>query len=575
MNENILIERNVTCELRDGTKLKANIYRPDREGRFPVLLNRLPYNKDLPPFSHGYIDPTRLSLSGYVVIIQDVRGRYSSEGDFNPFHQERKDGYDAVEWAAKLPYSNGKVGMFGLSYYGFTQLFAAMERPPSLKVIAPAFTGNNLQQDIAKRNGALALGMIQSWILGSIATDYLSRKQGPSQFEKTQVEIIDDLDQVFEWHSYKPIKGWPPLMKHKDIQHLYETFLSSASEDDENIDEEVDIDLPGFHLAGWYDCFLGPTIDNYLSLKKKNNNQKLIIGPWGHGSHNPYFGERYFGLKSSGDLIDGKDDITSLHIKWFDYWLKENKNVAFENEDPIRIFIMGINKWRSEKEWPLARTEYTKLYLHSDGKANVGTEHGTLRFDQPDQDDPHDQYVYDPDDPVPTVGGPTLFYRGVNTGPLAQNDIEQRNDVLVYSTDPLEEPLEVTGPVKVFLYAKSDAPDTDFTVKLTDVLPDGKSINVTEGIVRAKYRHGEATPLAEPLNGEVILYEIDLWATSIVFLKGHSLRISITSSNFPMYDINPNTGKSLLDSTETQKANQQIYHDQNYASYVLLPVIHM
>lgn len=557
MSEQVIIERDVPCQLRDGVTLYANVYRPEGDGDYPVLLSRLPYNKNLPNFSHRYIDPIRMALSGYVVIIQDVRGRFSSEGEFTPFTQEFEDGYDSVEWAASLPYSNGNVGMFGLSYYGFTQMLAAMTQPPSLKAIFPAFTGHNIGRDFSKRGGAYELAKLETWILDSVAPDYLKRKQDSETYGKTSQRLVEDLNSILDWHSHFPFREWPPVMKHSDLQELYKTYISGELSDlgGASID---DVKVPGFHMAGWYDCFLQATINNFAELEKhQRNDQQLIIGPWGHGVFTPYFGERYFGLEASGDLIDGVDDVTSLHLKWFDHWLKDDDGGVFDESAPIKLFVMGANEWRNEYEWPLARTTYRPLFL-SAGE--------TLTFEKPDKLT-SDSYVYDPDNPVPTKGGPSLFIHGINTGPLAQNEVEKRDDVLVYTTAPLEEDLEVTGPVTFNLYAATDAVSTDFVVKLTDVLPDGTSVNVTEGIVRTDSVHG---PLEE---GEIYKYEIDLWATSQLFKKGHSIRVQVTSSNFPMYDPNPNTGDTLFDTTKTVKAKQKIYKGADYPSHIVLPVI--
>ncbi|CQR46325.1 Cocaine esterase [Paraliobacillus sp. PM-2] len=565
----VIVDREVACELRDGVNLFANIYRPNDDGQYPVLLCRLPYNKNLPDFSHRYVDPIRLAMHGYIVIIQDVRGRFASEGEFYPFAQEVEDGYDSVEWAASLPYANGKVGMFGLSYYGFTQLYATLEQPTALKAIFPAMTGN-VHGDAFNRNGVFQFAAAETWILDSVAPDYLRRKQG-KEYEETIKEIMYDLDHMDQWHDYKPIKEWPPVMKHPELHELFDGYihnklLNKVKEKNYNYDQALD--LPAYHLAGWYDNFLGQTIKNYEQLSKYNANQKLIIGPWTHGMFHSDIGERAFGINSSGYAIDGKEDITSLHLKWFNYWLKDEQEQILETDDPVYIFTMGINKWQSVKSWPLPNTIYTKYYLHSNGEAQQNR--GTLST-VPSTDEPVDGYVFDPHDPVPTTGGGVLFYNGRNAGPRDQSIIETREDVLVYTSEVLEETVEVTGWIKANIWAKTDAPDTDFTVKLVDVTPEGKAYNLADGIVRAKWRNG--TEEAQPLAGEIVEYEIDLWATSNVFLPGHSIRIEISSSNYPWYDVNPNTGKTTMDTKEMVKTNQTIYHDQDHPSSITLPII--
>ncbi|WP_039043727.1 CocE/NonD family hydrolase [Sporosarcina sp. ZBG7A] len=573
--QQVIIDREVPSKMRDGVTLYANIYRPSGDGIYPVVLTRLPYNKNLPDFSHRYIDPIRIALSGYVVIIQDVRGRFASEGEFAPFIQEFEDGYDTVEWAAKLPYSNGKVGMFGLSYYGFTQLYAALERPPSLKVLFPAMTGNVAERDMFSRNGVVELASAQTWMLDSISYDYLKRV-GTENYEAAMKEIAYDLDHIEESHKAVPFNNWPPIQKHPELVPFFEKYFLSdfqkelQKETKKRLGTSNGVQIPAYHLAGWYDSHLAPTLKNFEDMQNPHHNQKLIVGPWSHGYVDSDIGERAFGSYASGHAIEGKDDITSLHIDWFNYWLKEEHTSIHESEDPVKLFVMGTNEWRSEKEWPLKRTEYTPLYTESDGLANTDNSAGRLTWTKPAQAS-EDQYVHDPENPVPSRGGGTLFYKGRNSGPRDQREIETRSDVAVYTTTPLSEPVEVTGWITMKLWASSDAVDTDFTAKLVDVLPDGTAYNLADGIVRAKYRQKgiESVPLA----GEVVGYEIDLWATSNVFLPGHAIRLEIASSNFPRYEVNPNTGNTTKDTVEMVKANQVIHHGAQYPTHIVLPVI--
>ncbi|WP_226037880.1 CocE/NonD family hydrolase [Aquibacillus saliphilus] len=568
----IMVDRDVPCTVRDGVTLYANIYRPNTTGKYPVLLTRLPYNKNLPDFSHRYIDPIRMAMEGYVVIIQDVRGRFASEGGFEPFANEGKDGYDSVEWAANLSYSNGMVGMFGLSYYAFTQLYAMVERPPSLKAIFPAMTGN-ISKEAFGKNGVLELAAAETWILDSIAPDYLKRKQG-SEYGDTLKEITNDLNQIEDWHRFTPINEWPPVMKHPELKEIYSNYITQQYNKkamaNAGQDNRAGLGVPAYHLAGWYDNFLGQTLTNFQEMSQANKKQMLIIGPWGHGMFNSELGERSFGVNSAGASIDGKDDITSLHIKWFDHWLKTDNDSLLNDEDPVKIFVMGENVWRSESAWPLKRTVYTPYYFDSDGKANTEMTSGKLTTTLPEKDE-RDTYIHDPEHPVPTNGGGVLFYNGKGAGPLDQSELEKRDDVVVYTSEPLKERLEVTGWVKVVLFASTDVKDTDFTAKLVDVLPDGRAYNLTDGVVRAKFRNGKEEQSS--LNGEVVKYEIDLWATSNVFLPGHSIRIEVASSDFPRYDVNPNTGNTTLDTAFLVKAKQTIYHQTDYPSHVVLPVI--
>lgn len=570
----IIIEREVQCVMRDGVKLNATVYRPAAYGNFPVLLTRLPYNKNLPDFSHRYIDPIRIALNGFVVIIQDVRGRFASEGEFEPFIQELEDGYDTVNWAAELPYSNGKVGMFGLSYYGMTQLYAALERPSALRAIFPAMTGNVTGSGLFARDGVTELASAQTWMLDSVSSDYIKRLDS-SQTEIVS-EIVSDLNTIDDHHRYVPFSEWPPVYKHPQLIPFFERFFIEdfSAELKEEVEKRIEkygpLNLPAYHLAGWYDSHLAPTLLNYEQMTTAKNNQKLIIGPWSHGYFDSDIGERSFGVYASGHAIDGTDDITSLHIKWFTHWLKENNTHISVGEDPIKLFVMGINEWRTEKEWPLKRTEYTPLYLTSNCGANLTLDSGKLQWQIPGKTG-KDEYIHDPANPVPSHGGGTLFYKGRNSGPRDQREIENREDVVVYTSAPLEEALEVTGWVKLYLWASTNAVDTDFTAKLIDVMPDGRAYNLTDGIVRAKYaqnKKGERN-----IQDEVVQYEIDMWATSNVFLPGHSIRLEIASSNFPRFDVNPSTGNTTKDTVEMIKANQVIYHGKEYPTHLLLPII--
>lgn len=571
----IILHKNVPCQMRDGVTLYADVYRPDREGQFPVLLTRLPYNKDLPFYSHRYLDTNRLVQNGYVVIIQDVRGRYSSEGDFYPFIHEAEDGFDTVEWAAALPYSNGEVGMFGLSYYGFTQLLAAAEKPPHLKAIAPAMTLANWRKNSVESGGKFLVGSAETWALESVVPDELKRKYGNSnEYKKMMEQMANFYNEIEEWYKFMPINEWPPLKEMGAANFFFEMLDADSTETDwgrASIEHKYNkIEVPALHIAGWYDNFLHTTIQNYVEMENYSHpSQKIIIGAWGHGVFSNTLGERNFGIHASGEWIDKEDDLTGLHIRWFDHWLKEKEE--FTKEDaPIKLFVMGINEWRNEKEWPLARTKYEPFYFHSEGKANTRYGNGGLSVEPP-LNEPADQFLYDPKNPVPTSGGGTLFAGSQTMGPRDQSKIEEREDVLVYTSEPLQKDLEVTGPVKVRLWAKTDAEDTDFTAKLIDVFPDGTAYNLTDGIIRAKYRNGMRQE--EKIKGEILQYNIDLWATSNVFKKGHRIRVEISSSNFPRFDMNLNTGESMITCKEMKVANQTIYHQKEYPSHIILPVI--
>ncbi|SIS49204.1 CocE/NonD family hydrolase [Salimicrobium flavidum] len=540
MTETIITERGLPCTLRDGTILYANVYRPKESGRFPVLLTRLPYNKDLTNYSHRYTDPIQMAENGYVVIIQDVRGRFASEGVFKPFIHEAEDGYDSVEWAADLPYSNGKVGMFGLSYYGFTQVYAAKEQPPSLKATFPAFTGNDVSRGMSSKPGKLDLGKAQTWFLDSVAPDFLYR----IGYKDAWKSLKQDLERIFEWHTYAPVQEWPPTAKYPELHEVFKSYITGSLT--EFMPNPLPfIKVPGFHMAGWFDCFLDETITNYTELSNSNYTQKLIIGPWGHGTFSSYFGDRFFGLDAS---MTSKD-ITDLHLEWFDHWLKEKESDMPE----VTYFTMGTNEWKKTSRWPLPETEYTPLYLDKNSSLSWSKPSERIK----------DSFKYDPAHPMPTMGGRTLFFEGVNTGPLAQNKVEKREDHLLYTSAPLREDVEVTGPVNLKLTAISEAKDTDFTAVLTEVLPDGTSIYITDGITRTSTKTGDASERFKT-------YTISLSSTSIYIKEGSSLRIRISSSSFPQYDVNLNTEETMITSDASVKTTQTVHLAE---SKLILPLV--
>lgn len=576
MKSTIIVDKNVAATMRDGTVLYADVYRPESEGEHPVLLSRIPYGKHDPFYSHRYLDTHRLVENGYIVIMQDVRGRFASEGEFTMFQHEAKDGYDTVEWAAALPYSNGKVGMFGLSYYGYTQLLAATENPPHLEAIFPAQTLNDSRKGSLYQDGALSLGLFQTLILESFMPDLIKRTyKDPKQYAEMMQKWAYEVDHINDWYQTTPVNETPFLEKF-GIEGDFLEMLSHELADEAYwqqtsiLEKYSNIQVPAFHLAGWYDCFLNATIENFTNLQKATKHmQKLVIGPWAHGDFSSVIGDRSFGIAASEHFIDLQEDLTALHLRWFDYWLKgEATHIA--EDAPVKVFTMGVNKWRNEYEWPLLRTHYTPFYFHGDGGANTRSGDGNLHTEKPLEETP-DQFMYDPKNPVPTKGGGVLFDAVAVEGPRDQRNIEEREDVLVYTSEAFAESMEVTGPVSVKLWAQTDAKDTDFTAKLIDVFPDGTAYNLTDGVIRARYRNGYQ-PAAD-LNQEIIEYDINVGATSNVFLPGHRIRVEISSSSFPRFDTNPNTGESLFNTTETQLANQTIYHDEERPSHIVLPVI--
>lgn len=561
-HQKIVIETDVKIKMRDGVKLSADIYRPAAEGKYPVLLTRLPYGKT---YGLHFLRPQAFAENGYVVVVQDVRGRYGSEGEFVPYIAEVDDGYDTIEWLAVQDFSNGNVGMFGLSYYGFTQVLAAISGAPHLKTIAPIMAQNSMKDVFNDHDGALELGMWETWNLESILPDMMVRKYaGTPEYADKMNELVKDLSNIEKWYDYKPYLDWPP-MKKADAMPYYTELLQLERDHKhwETIDASKNyekIKVPGMHVAGWYDCFLDKTIANFQNGHRKGLGDRLIIGPWTHGNFVQMIGQRDFGMAANKW---GEASRHDFHLEWFDYWLKgiEPKTAAA----PIEYFVMGSNEWKEAKNWPLENTHFTPLYFHSEGEANSKSGNGTASFAKPKAEVP-DSYTYDPENPVPSCGGGTLHKEQQPDGPHDQSVLEDREDILCYTTAPLREALEVTGPVQVQLWAKTDAVSTDFTAKLVDVAPDGTAYNLADGIIRSTKQHTN-------VQGELLLYTIDLWSTSNKFLVGHQIRVEISSSNFPRFDPNPNTGKTFIDTVESVPAQQQIYHDADHPSHILLPII--
>ncbi|HEV8436549.1 MAG TPA: CocE/NonD family hydrolase, partial [Methylomirabilota bacterium] len=561
---------------RDGVTLRADVYRPDAPGRFPVLLSRLPYDKKLRR-RPGDIDV--FVEHGYVVIMQDTRGRFASDGDeYYPLIWEADDGYDAVEWAAALPYADGQVGTMGQSYLGATQYLLAPTRPPHLTASFPASAPADFHQSwVYHSGGAFELGwQIPYAIL--MARDTIARR---GLGDKLLPELERELAAApTPWApplspaAYRrlPLMAWAEQLQ--PVARYLSDYLRQQPDGPAwwpiNVERRHDeIAVPMYHVTSWYDIFLHGGIANFRGLRDHARTesaraaQKLLIGPWAHLF--PYTSPTSTG---TGDIDFGPTALIDLHdiqLRWFDHWLKGIDTGILE-EPPVKIFVMGENRWRDEHEWPLGRTRYTPYYIHSAGRGNTASGDGVLH-PRPPGDEPPDQFVYDPGDPVPTRGGNTLI---IAMGVQDQRPVETRDDVLVYSSEPLTEALDVTGPLAVTLYAASSAPDTDFTAKLVDVRPDGYAQNLADGIVRARYRESRETPaLLTP--GQVSKFTIDLWATSHVFKPGHRIRLEVSSSNFPRFDRNLNTGEDPATGTRWQTARQTVFHDQRYPSHIVLP----
>jgi uncharacterized protein len=561
----VTVEHGVTATMRDGAILHADVYRPKAEGTFPVLLERTPYDK-----SGSSAFGTKAAARGFVVVVQDVRGRYTSDGEWYPFKNESNDGFDTVEWTATLPYSNGKVGMFGGSYVGATQMLTAIAHPPHLAGICPVVTASNYHDGWTYQGGAFEQWFNESWTSG-LAQDTLNRAvrkntnalNGMWKLPLTEYPLFD-LPQASSDTALT-----------RTLAPYFIDWLAHPNYDDYwkrwSIEEHfADIKVPMLTIAAWYDIFLGGSLRNYIGVKLHGGSdgarqgQRLLVTIGGHAGSGRKIGDVDFG--SAADFEE--DDAT---LDWYDYLFKNASN-EFATGKPVRIFVMGANQWRDEVDWPLKRANQTKYFLHSAGKANSLSGDGALSNAAPRAESP-DRYIYDPASPAPTIGGPLCCdSEHLKPGPRDQRPVEGRNDVLTYSTPALAQDLEVTGPVKLELYASSSGVDTDFTAKLVDVSPDGFAQNLTEGIVRARYRDSQEQPaLMNP--GQTYKFTVDLWSTSNVFRKGHRLRVEISSSNFPRFDRNLNTGEDNASGRKPVPANNTVYHDAEHPSALILPVV--
>jgi len=502
--------------MRDGVKLAADVYLPEGDGPWPVMLTRTPYNKN------GFAGASRaIGNKGYVLVAQDVRGRFASEGeDWLVFSHggwgEHQDGYDTVEWIAKQKWCNGKVGTFGSSAGGVVQNMMAPSRPPHLVCQWVHVASSNMYNQAMYQGGAFRKRMVEGWLK----------------------------DNRFSPENLKAVRA------HPEYDELWEEL------DPERVASQVNV--PVMFVGGWYDIFCQGTINSFVTIQNKGDRGargkcKLVMGPWAHGG----FAE----LKYPNEQTPSEVDFG----KWFDLWL-ENEGRGADKIPAVHYYVMGDptdpnapgNEWRTADAWPIP-AKPVPVYFHSDG---------SLRRKPPEEKEASRLYKYDPKNPVATVGGANLL---LPKGPKDQQKVENRPDVLLFTTKPLKRPLETTGRIKVILWASSSAPDTDFTAKLTDVYPDGRSMLVLDGIIRARYRNGfEKSKLMKP--GTIYKFEIDLWSTSIIFNRGHRIRVAISSSNSPRFEPNPNTGEHSGDGKETAVARNTIYLDSTRPSHILLPI---
>lgn len=575
----IVVQKNIAVRMRDGVTLATDIYRPATGGPFPTLVARMPYSKELTSVLVLLMpDPLRLAQAGYAVVVQDCRGCFQSQGTLNLFFQETHDGVDTIAWAAAQPWSSGIVGMVGGSYLGAAQWLAAAETPPALHAIAPFITCDQIYAPWTYQGGAFQLGFCLFWALGYFTIPELQRRlphQPATLLDlSAAIHALGDIDALY--HRL-PLNEIAELK----IAAYYHDWLAHPSADDywQSIAPGRSyerITTPALIIGGWYDPFLDGTLASYQGMRDQGGSPdarrpQLIIGPWSHGVWHGFFPERDFGLLAGVDAID----LAGAQLRWFDYWLKGEETGVNDNQ-PVKIFVMGLDQWREEDDWPLPDTQYRPLYLHSSGQANSLHGDGVLAWEPPGYE-PADVYHYDPRRPVPTCGGATLLpgaLSAANAGPRDQRAVEVRADVLVYTTLPLTRDVEVTGPIQLVLFASSSTYDTDFTGKLVDVFPDGRALIITDGILRARYRQS----LTQPTRLEPdTIYElhISLSATANVFKAGHRIRLEVSSSNFPRFDRNTNTGGIIAQESEADclVAVNRVFHDQAHPSHLLLPII--
>ncbi len=549
--------------LPDGINLNVAIWRPDIDGeKFPVVLIATPYDKTS---ERNLRSADFFARRGYAFVAYDLRGRYDSLGQAYLYGPADGEDLDFMQsWVAQQPWSTGKIGMFGGSYLGFIQWSGALQQNPNLTALIPEVSPDD-HYDNVYPSGAFQL---------SNSLDFLWFCCGGRTNLPTEVMNWE------KWYKHLPLKDmagyagiqnaqlWFDLLAHTERDDYWVGPGERISPGKNGPGKYDQVRVPTFNIAGWYDQVSQATINNYVGMVSHGpeairTSHKLMMGPWTHGGlFQTRQGELTYPNQAAPNGLEWR-------LRWFDYWLRGMDN-GFDREPSVYIYVMGRDRWRNECEWPLQRAQYTKYYLHSGGRANSLLGDGTLSTIEPG-DESNDSFIYNPEDPVPTLGG-NIAMHPPRVGPYNQRAIELRSDVLVYTTQPLEEDLEVTGPIVVRLFAATDRTDTDFTAKLVDVHPDGYAQILLEGIIRGRYwkTFGEQNLLVP---GQIYDFYIDLWSTSNAFLKGHRIRLEISSSNFPKYNRNPNTGGKFGEDDELLIANQTVSHNSEHPSHLLLPVI--
>jgi putative CocE/NonD family hydrolase len=536
--------------MRDGISISADVYLPIGAQALPTIIQWTPYESTRERFiSWGVWFAQR----GYAAVVVDVRGRYESDGHFTAWEHDGEDAHDTLTWAAGEQWSNGRIGTWGRSYGGLVQWQLAHLGHPNLECMAPQVIHDDYFWDGYWTGGAFQLALT----LGAAAlwSSAMTLITGPSARDLVLNDRIFahlPLIELDEVTIGRKVDYWRLWWEHQTNDEYWQRFHHRPEQ----------VDVPIFQQGGWFDPYSGSHLRKFSKIDERLPN-RVLMGPWSHE-------EEVESFRGDVDLSAGVTVIREHELAFYDRYLKDEEN-GWDGRPPLELFVLGANEWRGEHEWPLARTEYTPFYLRQGG---------ALDRDEPGAGEPGDRYSYDPNDPVPTIGGVSsvlTMTQGAETpirpGPIDQRELERRDDVLVYTSEPLERDVEVIGPVETVLYAASSAKDTDFVVRLCDVHPDGKSIFVTEGILRARYRNsndGDSMELLEP--GEVAEYRIRCYPAAIVFKAGHRLRLDVTSSSFPRFSRNLNTGEDVGTGTRMEIAQQTVLHTDVYPSHVLLPV---
>lgn len=548
----VLVDFDVPARMRDGVVLRADIYRPAGEGSWPTLVVRTPYGKgSITENAWNGVSPTEAARRGFLVVVQDVRGRFASDGVWEVLRHEGHDGADTIAWAARLAGSNGRVGMVGGSYCGNTQWQAAIEQPPALKAITPLLTWADPRDGLVSRGGAMELAIATSWPLAQ-GFDWMTRLGLPDdELGERAGTLIRDYDRLTDEGLWDlPVTALPVMQRHApplfvelDAVNDFEATNHLAITGHERVE------VPTLQTAGWFDALLKGTLDNYLAMRVLGRETRLIIAPWTHMEFGDKVGDQMFGVMSMRDAFAFPNGSWSDEVLTF---LRSHlvNDAPTAETPPVQLFVMGRNEWRFEEAWPLERARSEQWHLHADGSLSTAA---------PAVDAAPSEVVYDPADPVPTHGG-TLILHPFERGPVDQARIEARPDVLLFTSEVLEEDLEVTGPLRVRLHVESSAPSADWVARLCDVGPDGRSLNLADGIFRIDSGADSCREI-----------EIDLWATSNVFLAGHRIRVQITNSCFPRWDRNLNTGDQ--DNPNFTSALQRVHHDARWPSYIELPVV--